>query len=232
MSSANKQGGFSLRRLQDDFRGLDPNDPGVWPVLPKILVYVVLLVGAVAAGWYFDWTAQWEELAQKQNEEQRLRTEWTGKKKQAVNLDEYKRQLAEIDRQFGALLKQLPGKAEIDTLLADINQAGLGRGLQFDLFRPGANIVRDFYAELPVNITVNGGYHDLGEFVADVAKMPRIVTINNVQIGTATTAARGNVAAAAGRLTVNAQAVTYRYLDAEEQANASASSASARRGRR
>ncbi|GHT85427.1 type 4 fimbrial biogenesis protein PilO [Betaproteobacteria bacterium] len=229
MSSADKKGGFSIQRLQDDFNGLDFNDPGVWPQAPKVVVYVVLIIAIVALGWYLDWDDQWQQRAQKEKEELTLRDQWITKKKLAVNLDEYKRQLAEIDRQFGALLKQLPEKAEIDILLADVNQAGLGRGLQFDLFRPAANMVRDFYTEIPVNIIVNGGYHDLGEFVADVAKMPRIVSITNVQLGLPN--ARGNTAidASAGRLAMTAQAVTYRYLDDQEQAQQSAAAAAARR---
>jgi type IV pilus assembly protein PilO len=229
MSSSDKKGGFNIQRLQDDFSGLDFNDPGVWPLAPKIVVYVVLLVAVVALGWYLDWDDQWQQHAQKEKEELTLREQWITKKKLAVNLDEYKRQLAEIDRQFGALLKQLPEKAEIDTLLADVNQAGLGRGLQFDLFRPAGNRVRDFYTEIPVNIIVNGGYHDLGEFVADVAKMPRIVSISNVQL--ALPSARGNTAidTSAGRLAMTAQAVTYRYLDEQEQSQQRAAATAARR---
>ena len=125
-----------------------------------------------------------------------------------MNLEEHRRQLAEIDRQFGALLKQLPNRAEMDSLLSDINQAGLGRGLQFELFKPGADVVKEFYAEMPIDVKVSGVYHDLGEFVADVARMPRIVTLNNV----------GVEADKDGRLKLDTKATTYRYLDEEELA--------------
>ncbi|GHT92169.1 type 4 fimbrial biogenesis protein PilO [Betaproteobacteria bacterium] len=226
MSSSDKKGGF--QSLLDDFNGLDFNEPGVWPLAPKVAVYVALIVAVVALGWYLDWDDQWQQHAQKEQEELVLREQWITKKKQALNLDEYKRQLAEIDRQFGALLKQLPGKAEIDTLLADVNQAGLGRGLQFDLFRPAPDNVRDFYAEIPVDILVNGSYHDLGEFVADVAKMPRIVSIKDVRVETPPADQR-NAAAWDGRLVMAAQAVTYRYLDDQEQAQQRAAAAAARR---
>ena len=125
-----------------------------------------------------------------------------------MNLEEHRRQLAEIDRQFGALLKQLPNRAEMDSLLSDINQAGLGRGLQFELFKPGADVIKEFYAEMPIDVKVSGVYHDLGEFVADVARMPRIVTLNNV----------GIEADKDGRLKLDTKATTYRYLDEEELA--------------
>ncbi|MDR2689580.1 MAG: type 4a pilus biogenesis protein PilO [Azoarcus sp.] len=219
--------GFDFQRLADDFSGLDTNDPGVWPLAPRLAVFITVFVAVVVAGWYFDWENQWADLAQKREEESRLRDSWLEKKKQAVNLEAYKQQLAEIDRQFGAMLRQLPGKAEMAILLADINQAGLGRGLSFDLFQPGNDDVKEFYAAVPVKIRVNGRYHDFGEFVADVAKMTRIVTINDIQIGdVAKTANTGNRAAGArapavssGGLSMTAQAVTYRYLDAEEVAS-------------
>ncbi|NMG48743.1 type 4a pilus biogenesis protein PilO [Azoarcus communis] len=199
---------IDFQRLQQDFKNLDPNDPGVWPLAPRIAVFVGLLVATLAAAWWFDWQVQAETLVQREAEEQQLRQEWVSKKRQAVNLEEHKRQLVEIDRQFGALLKQLPNRAEMDSLLSDINQAGLGRGLQFELFKPGSDQVKDFYAEMPIEIRITGGYHDLGEFASDVARMPRIVTLNNVVLE----------AGAEGRLSLNARAVTYRYLDEEELA--------------
>lgn len=197
-----------FQRLQQDFKNLDPNDPGVWPLAPRVAVFVGLLVATLAAAWWFDWQVQAETLVQREAEEQQLRQEWVSKKRQAVNLEEHKRQLVEIDRQFGALLKQLPNRAEMDSLLSDINQAGLGRGLQFDLFKPGADQVKDFYAEMPIEIRITGNYHDLGEFASDVARMPRIVTLNNVVLESG----------AEGRLSLNARAVTYRYLDEDELA--------------
>jgi type IV pilus assembly protein PilO len=197
-----------LKRLAQDFKGLDARDPGVWPLAPRVAVFIGLLAATIAAIWWFDWREQALTLEQRQAEEVRLREDWVSKKRQAVNLDEHRRQLSEIDRQFGALLKQLPNRAEMDSLLSDINQAGLGRGLQFDLFKPGSDIVKDFYAEMPIDIKVLGGYHDLGEFASDVAQMPRIVTLNNITLE----------ADKDGRLKLDAKAVTYRYLDEEELA--------------
>ncbi|MDR0717064.1 MAG: type 4a pilus biogenesis protein PilO [Azoarcus sp.] len=206
--------GLSLQRLQDDFRGLDPNDPGVWPLAPKVIVFVALLVLVVAGWWYFDWQDQQASLEQKQREELDLRETWRGKKSQAVNIDEYKRQLADIDRQFGTLLRQLPGKAEMESLLSDINQAGLGRGLQFDLFQPTGDQIREFYAAVPVKINVTGSYHDLGAFAADVAKMPRIVTIRDINLSIPSQ--QGKNVAVDTRLKLDAKAETYRYLEKDE----------------
>ncbi len=211
MMSKEKSAGLralDFERLSNDFKGLDPNDPGVWPLAPKIAVYVALFLATLVAAWWFDWQDQAAMLEKKESEEQQLRQDWVSKKRQAVNLDEHKRQLAEIDRQFGTLLKQLPNRAEMDSLLSDINQAGVGRGLQFELFKPGTDVVKDFYAELPIEIKVLGGYHDLGEFVGDVAALPRIVTLNNIALE----------AGKDGKLKLDAKAVTYRYLDEEELA--------------
>lgn len=199
---------IDVRRLGEDFKGLDVNDPGAWPQAPRVLVFAGLFVLTLVAMWWFDWSGQALTLEQRQTEEPQLREEWLIKKRQAVNLEEYQRQLAEIDRQFGALIKQLPNRAEMDFLLSDINQAGLGRGLLFDLFRPGNEVFKDFYAEMPIDIRVIGGYHDLGEFASDVAKMPRIVTLNDVALA----------ADKDGKLRFEARAVTYRYLDEEELA--------------
>lgn len=217
---------IDFNRLAQDFKGLDPNNPGMWPLAPRIAVMVGLLAATVGAFWWFDWQGQAETLAQREREEIQLREGWVSKKRQAVNLEEHRRQLAEIDRQFGALLKQLPNRAEMDSLLSDINQAGLGRGLQFELFKPGANVVKDFYAEMPIDIRVTGGYHELGEFASDVARMPRIVTLNNVALN----------ADSEGRLKLEAKATTYRYLDEEEIAKqrqeAKAAAAAAAKGKK
>lgn len=194
--------------LLRDFKGLDPNDPGQWPILPRVTLLVVLFLAIVVGGWWLDWSDQLAQLDSKHEEEVRLKQEWKEKKEQAVNLPEYKRQLTEIDRQFGALLKQLPNRSEMESLLADINQAGLGRGLQFELFKPGSEVMKDFYAELPIAVRVIGNYHDLGEFVSDVAQMPRIVTLNDIAIETQKD----------GALKFDATAVTYRYLDDDEVA--------------
>lgn len=204
-----KMRSVDFAKIADDFRTLDPKDPGLWPLAPKVVILVALLGLIVAAAWWFDWKDQFEELTQKEQQEVKLREEWLGKKKQAVNLEEHRKQLAEIDRQFGALLRQLPNKSEMESLLVDINQAGLGRGLQFELFKPGAENVKDFYAELPISVKLTGGYHDLGSFAGDVAKMPRIVTLNNVVIdGTG----------GGSTLKMEAIATTFRYLDEEELA--------------
>ena len=194
--------------LLREFRGLDPNDPGQWPLLPRVTTLAAIFLVIVVGGWWFDWSDQLTMLDAKQRDELTLKDDWVAKKRQAINLPEYKRQLGEIDRQFGALLKQLPNRSEIESLLADINQAGLGRGLQFELFKPGTEGMKDFYAELPIAVRVTGGYHDLGEFVSDVAKMPRIVTLNDIAIE----------AQKDGSLKFDATAVTYRYLDDEEVA--------------
>lgn len=199
---------MDVQTLMRDFQGLDPNDPGQWPLLPRLATLIAIFLAIVVGGWWFDWSDQLTSLDSKQKEELTLKEEWLTKKRQAVNLPEYRRQLAEIDRQFGALLKQLPNRSEIESLLADINQAGLGRGLQFDLFKPGSEGLKDFYAELPIAVRVTGNYHDLGEFVSDVAQMPRIVTLNDVAIETLKD----------GSLKFDATAMTYRYLDDEEVA--------------
>ncbi|GAA5176423.1 type 4a pilus biogenesis protein PilO [Niveibacterium umoris] len=195
-------------RIVQDFRQLDPNDPGLWPLAPRIAALVGILVVLLGVAWWFDWKSQGEELEQKLQEESQLKEEWLGKKRQAVNLDEHRKQLAEIDRQFGALLKQLPSKTEMENLLIDVNQAGLGRGLQFELWKPGTEQLRDFYAEVPVAIRITGNYHDIGNFVGDVAKLPRIVTLNEIALETNKD----------GSLKMDAVALTYRYLDDAEVA--------------
>ncbi|MCK9984618.1 MAG: type IV pilus assembly protein PilO [Azoarcus sp.] len=200
--------GIDFERLSQDFKGLDPNDPGAWPLAPRIAVFVALLAAVLALAWWFDWRDQVALLEQREAEEVQLRNDWVTKKKLAVNLDAYKLQLEEIDRQFGALLKQLPNRAEMDSLLSDINQAGVGRGLQFELFKPGAEVVKDFYAEMPIDVRIIGAYNDLGAFAEDVARMSRIVTLDNVAIE----------AQKEGGLKLEAKAITYRYLDEEELA--------------
>jgi type IV pilus assembly protein PilO len=200
---------IDFQSIADDFRYMNPNDPGAWPLLPKITVLVGLFVAIVAAGWWFVWSDQFVDLESKEREETTLKQQYLDKKRQAVNLDLYVQQLAEIDRSFGALLKQLPDKSEIEALLIEINQAGLGRGLQFELFKPGQEQIKDFYAELPITVKVNGGYHDFGAFAADIAKLPRIVTLNNIAI---TPVKEG------GQLTLDATTKTFRYLDEEEVA--------------
>jgi len=200
--------GLSFEQVINDFRQMDPNDPGVWPVVPRMVVLSVLFIILVGCAWWFDWSAQLDTLDQRRQEEVKLKDEWLDKKRQAVNLDEYKRQLADIDRQFGALLRQLPNRSEMEALLVDVNQAGRGRGLQFELWKPGTESVKEFYAELPIELRVTGSYSDLGNFAADVAKLPRIVTLRDIDIEASGTSG----------LKMDATAVTYRYLDDEEVA--------------
>jgi type IV pilus assembly protein PilO len=203
-----KASGPDLSAILNDFRSLDLKDPGSWPLAPRVLALIVGLLLILAAGYWFDWREQMELLDQRKHEEAKLKDDFLNKKKQAVNLDEYRKQLVEIDRSFGALLKQLPNKAEMESLLIDVNQAGLGRGLQFDLFKPGAETMKDFYAELPISVKVTGGYHDFGAFAGDVAKLARIVTLNDLAVESLPT----------GQLRMDAVATTYRYLDEEELA--------------
>jgi type IV pilus assembly protein PilO len=199
---------IDLSRIGDDFKNLDPKDVGNWAILPKLAVLLGLLIAAVAAGWWFLWEPLMVELEQKRVEEQALKEQWLQKKGEAVNLEQYQQQLNDIDRSFGALLKQLPNKAEMESLLVDISQAGLSRGLQFEIWRPGSEAVKDFYAELPITLRVTGGYHDLGSFAGDVAKLSRIVTIGSIGIESGKD----------GLLKMDAVATTYRYLDEEELA--------------
>jgi type IV pilus assembly protein PilO len=190
----------------DDLKRLSIKDAGNWPLLPKLLVLGGLFVAIVAAGAFFDWKDQWEQLEKAEREELALRTQYTEKKSKAINFDAYRAQLSEVEQSFGALVKQLPNRSEIDALLTDINQAGLGRGLVFELFRPAAQErMADFYAELPINLRITGNYHDMGAFASDVAQLPRIVTLNDVSI-----------ANDKGTLRLEAQARTFRYLDEEE----------------
>ncbi|MBS1144235.1 MAG: Pilus assembly protein, PilO [Proteobacteria bacterium] len=198
---------IDFQSIADDFRLLNPNDPGAWPLIPKITVLIALFAAILLAGWWFVWSDQLTELETKQREEETLKQQYLDKKRQAVNLDLYIQQLAEIDRSFGALLKQLPDKSEIEALLIEVNQAGLGRGLQFELFKPGQEQIKDFYAELPITVKINGNYHDFGAFAADIAKLPRIVTLNNISISPVKDG---------GQLSLDATTKTFRYLDEEE----------------
>lgn len=200
---------IDFKAIADDFRFMSPNDPGAWPIVPKVTVLVGVFAALLLAGWWFVWSDQLVELETRQREEETLKQQYLEKKRQAVNLDLYIQQLAEIDRSFGALLKQLPDKSEIEALLIEVNQAGLGRGLQFELFKPGQEQIKDFYAELPISVKINGGYHDFGAFAADIAKLPRIVTLNNISIAPVKEG---------GQLTLDAITKTFRYLDEEEVA--------------
>jgi type IV pilus assembly protein PilO len=190
-----------------EFKNLDPKQIGSWPLLAKALVLLALLLGIVALGWYLGWKGQQEVLDGKVGEEAALKQQFVQKKSQAVNLDLHVKQLADIEKQFGTLLRQLPSKNEMDGLLADINQAGIGRGLQFELFKPASSEkLGEFYAELPVEIRVTGAYPDIGAFASDVARMPRIVTLSDIQLAQNKD----------GLLQMDAVARTYRYLDDDE----------------
>ncbi|MEF8728995.1 MAG: type 4a pilus biogenesis protein PilO [Accumulibacter sp.] len=202
---------IDFQRIIGDFQNLNPRDVGAWPVAPRATVLVVLFLMILLAGWWFYWDDQLVSLREKQEAELRLRDEYVRKKAQAVNLDLYVQRLSEIDLAFGALLKQLPNKAEVESLLVEINQAGMGRGLQFDLFKPGAEQVRDFYAELPITVRLTGTYHDFGAFAGDIGKLSRIVTLNNIAIST-------NQQSKDGSLVMDATTKTFRYLDEEELA--------------
>jgi type IV pilus assembly protein PilO len=201
-----------MNKLLDQFKYLNPKDPGTWPALPKLLALIAALVALVAAGYVADWQGQMDLLVAGATEEDKLKEEYKGKKQSAVNLDLHRQQLREIDSSFGTLLKQLPNKSQMDALLVDINQAGLGRGLQFELFKPAPKeTMKDFYAELPVSVRVTGGYHDMGQFASDIAQLSRIVTLNDIVISPAA-GKDGSV------LAMDTIAKTFRYLDEEEVA--------------
>ncbi|HEX5362648.1 MAG TPA: type 4a pilus biogenesis protein PilO [Gallionella sp.] len=192
----------------DELKNLNPKNPGAWPWPAKILAFLVLFLSVVAAGAFLDWQEQWNSLQAIKREEQTLKDTFLVKKKQAINLDLIKKQLTETQESFGALLKQLPSKSEMDALLTDINQAGLGRGLQFELFRPGAETVNGAFAEQPITIKVTGNYDDIGKFSSDISMLPRIVTLNEISVSPLGTA-----------LSMDAIAKTFRYLDEEEVAS-------------
>ena len=215
---------FEMSSLLDNaasqFRNLNPNEPGQWPALPKVAAWLAAVALAVVAGWFLVLATATETLDGSRLQEPKLQADYVSRLRQAVNLSELRKQKLQVQEYVTQLEKQLPGKAEMDALLSDINQAGLGRGLQFELFRPGQMQVKDYYAELPISIRVNGRYHDIGSFAADVANLSRIVTLQNVNI----TPAAGRDAAS-GNLIMEATARTYRYLDTTEIAEQRAATA-------
>ena len=190
-----------------NLKNLNPKNPGSWPWVAKLLACVVIFIAVLIGGFIFDWQDQLGSLSNAKEEEGKLKDAFLIKKKQAINLDIIKKQLTETQQSFGALLKQLPNKSEMDALLTDINQAGLGRGLQFELFRPGPEVVTGVFAEQPITIRVTGSYDDLGRFSSDISQLPRIVALNDI-----------NVVPAGGQLSMDATAKTYRYLDEDELA--------------
>ena len=190
------------------FRGLNPNEPGQWPLLPKTLTFLGVAVLMVVAGWFVILSSAHDELDSEHNKEPTLKNDYHAKLAQAVNLGELRKQKLQVEEYVTQLEKQLPGKAEMDALLSDINQAGLGRGLQFELFKPGQVVLKDYYAELPIAIRVTGRYHDIGSFAGDIANLSRIVTLHSVNITSGKDLS--------GVLAMEATARTYRYLDQNE----------------
>lgn len=207
-SKSNIDVGALAQRLRSEFSGLDLNDPSQWPVLPRNVMLVVVSIAVVAGLWFFWLKGLEEELVAEQQREVQLRADYQKKLAQAVNLEALKQQLAQVQQYVAQLEKQLPSKAEMDALLSDINQAGLGRSLQFELFRPGQVNVKEYYAELPIAVRVTGSYHDIGLFAADIANLSRIVTLNNITLTP--------VANRPGVLTMDCTAKTFRYLDQQE----------------
>ncbi|MEO8837460.1 MAG: type 4a pilus biogenesis protein PilO [Herbaspirillum sp.] len=192
--------------LAAQFQGLDGRHPGQWPVIPRLLCGVAAFAVVVFLGWYLYWGDQLETLDAGAREELTLKEAYRSKVQQAVNLDGLRKQKVQVAEYVATLEKQLPSKAEMDALLSDINQAGIGRGLQFELFKPGHVVVKDYYAELPIDIRVVGSYDDIGAFTSDIANLPRIVTLNNMNL----------VAGKDGTLSLDAVAKTFRYLDKDE----------------
>jgi type IV pilus assembly protein PilO len=195
-------------RLASQFEGLQGRQPGQWPLAPRLLCAAGVMAAVVGLGYFFYWNSQFEEQDRGAQEEVALRAAYRTKMAQAINLEALQVQKTQVDQYVERLEKQLPSKAEMAQLLSDINQAGLGRGLQFELFRPGQVAVRDYYAELPIDIKVTGSYHALGAFAADMAHLSRIVTLNNLSL----------TAGKDGTLSLDAVAKTFRYLDPEELA--------------
>jgi len=200
-----------LRELLDNLRALDPNDPGRWPLGVRIGTVGALFVLAVVFGYYFFvWKTQHPLLLEARDKETQLWTTLESKAKKAANLQAYKTQLAEMEKSFGAMLRQLPNRTEVPNLLVDISQTGLAAGLTEKLFEPQAEIRKDFYAELPISIRLTGDYHQMGKFASGIAALPRIVTLHDVEI-------IPNGKGGGADLTLNVTAKTYRYLDEEEQ---------------
>jgi type IV pilus assembly protein PilO len=192
--------------LAAQFQGLNGRHPGQWPLAPRLLCAAGAMAAVIGLGYFFYWSTQFDDQERGAQDEVRLRNDYRVKMAQAINLEALQAQRAQVDQYVERLQKQLPSKAEMAALLSDINQSGLGRGLQFELFKPGQVVVRDYYAELPIDIKVTGSYHDIGAFAGDMANLPRIVTLNNMSLN----------AGKDGSLTLDAVAKTFRYLDPDE----------------
>lgn len=212
MATAKNKGpdiGAALRGGLSQFRDLNPNQPGQWPLLPRLTVWAVVAILVVVVGWFVELSSQADDLQAARDKEPALKTEYKNKLAQAINLDALKKQKEEVQTYVTQLEKQLPGKAEMDALLTDINQAGVGRGLVIDQFIPGLTETKEYYAELPIAIRVSGRFHDIGAFAADIAALSRIVTLHNLSISP-------DPKSAGGGLSMEALARTYRYLDPTE----------------
>ena len=212
MATAKNKGpdiGAALRGGLSQFRDLNPNQPGQWPLLPRLSVWAVVAIAVVVVGWFVELSSQADDLQAARDKEPALKAEYKTKLAQAINLDALKKQKEEVQTYVTQLEKQLPGKAEMDALLTDINQAGVGRGLVIDQFIPGATETKEYYAELPIAIRVTGRFHDIGAFAADIAALSRIVTLHNLSISP-------DQKSAGGGLSMEAVARTYRYLDQAE----------------
>jgi len=224
---ANKAG-FDLnawgRQAAEQFKGLNPNEPGQWPFLPKLATFSFVVVVAMVLGYVLVLSEEQKVLEEEAAKEPKLQEDFRSKVAQAVNLPELRKQKSQVEEYVTQLEKQLPGKAEMDALLSDINQAGVGRGLQFELFKPGSEVVKDYYAEQPISIRVAGRYHDFGSFAADISNLSRIVTLHNLQI--LPPSARD----VSGMLALEATARTYRYLDPAEVAEQQKAKAKAKPG--
>lgn len=214
-----KKPNIDFAQIAGQFKGLNGRHPGLWPTVPKVSLLAGLVAVLLVLAYFFYWQGLLDDLDRRVAEEQSLKTAYIDKMKQAVNLETLRKQKEQVSTYVVMLEKQLPNKAEMDALLSDINQAGVGRGLQFELFKPGAVAVKDYYAELPISVRLSGGYHDLGAFTSDISNLPRIVTLNNINI---------QQQEKTGKLTMDAIAKTFRYLDPEEIAAQRAAAAKAK----
>ena len=203
---------IDIEKIGDQFKNLDPENIGNWPILVRSLIVIVVCAAVLGAGYYFDTQAQQEELNRAVGQEAGLWSTFETKQKKAANLDAYKAQMKEMEESFGTMLRQLPSKNEVADLLVDITQTGLASGLEFNLFKPNKESPKEFYAELPITVNVDGTYHSLGEFAGGVAALPRIVTLHNIELKVADKVTK--------KLSMQATAKTYRYLDEEEMAAA------------
>ena len=199
---------FNLSSALNQFKSLDRSQPANWPIYPQLLLYIAVAIAVLAAGWFLYLKTVDQDLQAVVLQEDELKKVYQDKYSQAVNLDALEEQRKQVQRYVTQLEKQLPSKAEMDALLSDINQAGLGRGLQFELFKPGAVAAKQYYAELPIDVRVSGKYHDIGQFAADIASLSRIVTLNNISLVPSS--------AKDGTLSLSTTVKTFRYLDPEE----------------